>query len=339
MKKQLLLLAVLAAAAVSCREHSAQSASGAPSVAAITIDSAMTCGLSREFVGVVEDAYTTMLSFAVPGNIRRILVSEGDAVREGDVVAELDERTARNAWNAAKASLDRAEDGYSRAKQVYDKGSLPEVKWVEICSQLEQARSLFDIASKNLEDCRLVSPVSGTVSSVEARQGMNVAAYAPVMSLMSSDGLRLRIKVPESEISSLAKGDGAVFSVPAVSDGEYPAQVESKGVSADPVSHSYKLYLAPLSGTEGLLPGMVCRVRFSSSAGTGYSIPGRAVQLTNDGRHYVWTVREGRVMRRIVSVGGIGKDGVVISDGLAIGDVVVTDGVFRISEGMKVVVK
>lgn len=339
MKKQLLLLALLAVASVSCRERSVQSVSGAPSVAAITVDSAMTCGLSREFVGVVEDAYTTMLSFAVPGNIRSILVSEGDAVRQGDIVAELDERTARNAWNAAKASLDRAEDGYARAKQVYDKGSLPEVKWVEICSRLEQARSLFDIASKNLEDCRLVSPVSGTVSSVEARQGMNVAAFAPVVSLMSSDGLRLRIKVPEGEISSLSKGDRAVFSVPAVSEMEYPAEVDSKGVSADPVSHSYKVYLTPLSGTDGLLPGMVCRVKFSGGAGTGYAIPGRAVQLTNDGRHYVWTVRDGRVMRTIVSVGGISKSGVVISDGLSMGDVVVTDGVFRISEGMKVVVK
>lgn len=339
MKKTLLLLILLPLAAVSCREQSVRGRSGKASVSVLTVDSTMTCSLSREFVGVVEDAFTTMLSFGTPGTIKRILVSEGDVVHEGDVVAELDERTATNARDAAGASLEMAEDGYARAKQVYDKGSLPEVKWVEISSRLEQARSLFDIASKNLEDCRLVSPVSGTVSSVEARQGMNISAYVPVLSVMSTDGLRLRIKVPEGEISSLSPGDGAVFSVPAAGGGEHQARVASKGVSADPVSHSYKVYLEPLSGTGGLLPGMVCRVRFSDGGSMGYSIPGRAVQLTNDGHRYVWIVSDGRVMRRMVTVDGVCKGGVVVSEGLCCGDVVVTDGVFRISEGMEVVVK
>lgn len=311
-----------------------------PTVSTVVIDSSAMSGFAKEYVGVVDDSFTTRLSFAVPGNVKTVCVREGQRVNAGDVVAELDDRTARNAYNAAKSALERVKDGYDRAKMVYDKGSLPEVKWIEICSQLTQAESLFDVALKNLEDCVLVSPVSGVVSGVSVEQGMNVSAYAPVLSLMDIDRLEVEIKVPENEIPFVSCGSRVSVSVPAVDADGLEGRVVSVGVVGDVLSHSYKVRLS-VESCPGLMPGMVCRVSMlDSPLGTnGFAVPGRAVSLSNDGRRYVWIVDDGTVTRRYVDVDGLSKTGVIVSGGLGVGDEVVVDGGFRISEGMKVVVR
>lgn len=326
---------------VSCgNSHQQKTHKSLPSVSTVVVDSSAASSFDKEYVGVVDDSFTTRLSFSVPGNVKAVYAREGELVNAGDVVAELDDRTVRNAYDAAKSAYDRAKDGYDRAKMVYDKGSLPEVKWIEITSQLTQAESVFDVATKNLEDCKLVSPVSGVVSGVNVEQGMNVSAYAPVVTLMDIDRLEVEIKVPENEIPYISRGMKVSVSVPAVDAEDIEGSVVSVGVVGDVLSHSYKVRIS-VGNCPGLMPGMVCRVTMPDSkhGRRGFVIPGKAVSLSNDGRRYVWVVADGTVSRKYVDVEGLSKTGVIISGGLSAGDEVVVDGGFRISEGMKVVVR
>ncbi|MBO7465755.1 MAG: biotin/lipoyl-binding protein, partial [Bacteroidales bacterium] len=96
-------------------------------------------GETHSYVGTIAADKAVTLSFETGGALQRICVRAGQKVAKGTLLAELDNRTARNAYEAAKVTLERAEDGYRRAESVYQKGSLPEVKWVEIQTQLNQA--------------------------------------------------------------------------------------------------------------------------------------------------------------------------------------------------------
>ena len=71
------------------------------------------------YVGTVAADKSLTLSFETGGCIKRILVKEGQKVSQGQLLAELDDRTALNAYNAAKVTLERAEDGYLRAESIY----------------------------------------------------------------------------------------------------------------------------------------------------------------------------------------------------------------------------
>lgn len=309
-------------------------------VKTFVVDSSSVSAIPTEYAGVADDSYSTMLSFPVSGNIRKIYVNEGDRVSAGDLVACLDSRTAENALSAARASYERAVDGYERAKSVYEKGSMPEIKWIEVTSQRDQAAALYDIAMKNLEDCSLFSPADGVVSSVIAEQGMNIAAFSPVIGLIDPRAAEVEIKVPESEITSISIGGPASVEIQALGKSGIHARVVSKGVTADPLSHSYKVRLS-ISDPQGVMPGMTCRVVFS---GLGFSsssfvIPGKSVSVSNDGRRYVWLVEDGRAVRRYVGIGGMTASGVMVVNGLEIGDAVVVEGMTKISEGMEVVVE
>ena len=95
-------------------------------------------------------------------------------MRKGQLLAELDSTSARQTFDAARASLEQAEDACGRLRQLYEAQSLPEIKWVEAQTRLRQAESLFEIAKKNLSDCALYAPFDGVVGERRASAGETV---------------------------------------------------------------------------------------------------------------------------------------------------------------------
>ena len=93
-----------------------------------------------------------------------VKVDLGSRVRQGQLLAALDEVSMQNTYQAAKAALKQAEDAYQRMKELHEKGSLAEMKWVEVQSKLQQAQSMEAVARKNLTDCQLYAPFSGVIA-------------------------------------------------------------------------------------------------------------------------------------------------------------------------------
>ena len=115
------------------------------------------------YSGIIVPYMKTSLSFRLPGMVERIYVDEGDQVRKDQILAELDKATIKSSYEMALAMQYQAQDAYDRLKKVYDKGSLPEIQWEEIKSQLKQANSSLEIASQNLEKTVIISPKSGII--------------------------------------------------------------------------------------------------------------------------------------------------------------------------------
>lgn len=295
---------------------------------------------SREYAGTLEEKTSTELCFEASGRVTSVRVREGQYVKAGQLLATVDNTTTRNAYNAAKASLDRAQDGYDRARQVYEKGSLPEVKWVEVQTQLDQARSMEEISRKSLEDCNLYAPVDGTVCDKDLEVGMSVGPMIPVMRLVNMQGLYVKASIPEIDINKIHVGDQAKVVIGAMGDTAYNVVVEERNVDADPLAHSYMVRLRIKGSTKGLLPGMVCRVKFASeSVEGGFEIPNRGVQLDNDGRRFVWLANDSVAEKRYVAIGNLTATGVIVSQGLEPGDKVIVDGGNKVSTGTKISIR
>lgn len=293
---------------------------------------------SCEYVGTVEEGSASTLSFSTSGRVTAVYVKEGQHVAQGQLLAEVDNATALNSYKAAQATLRQAQDGYDRAKQVYDKGSLPEVKWMEVKTQLDQAQSLAQIAKKSLDDCKLYAPCAGTVADRNLEVGSSVAPFQPVMRLLNLGALSVRVSVPEVDIAQIKSGMSATVVVAALDNLELRGVVDERNVSADPLSHSYMVRLR-LQGTAGkkLLPGMVCKVAMGRrAAAEGMLLPHRAVQIDNEGQRFVWVVADGKASRRTVTIGDLSSNGVLITSGLDGGEQVVVDGTLKVSEGTRV---
>ena len=84
------------------------------------------------------------------------------------MLATLDRGSAQSTFDAAAASLHQAEDAYARMKQLYDKKSLPEMQMVEVETRLQQARSMYELSKKNINDCALHAPFAGGIGALIA---------------------------------------------------------------------------------------------------------------------------------------------------------------------------
>ena len=297
--------------------------------------------VSLPYVGVVEEESSTSVSFTGMAMLKTLTVGEGETVRKGQLLAVIDETQARNALATTKAALDQAKDAYDRMKLLHDNQSLPDMKWVEVESKVAQAQSAYDMAKKNLEDCRIYAPVSGVVGTKIMGVGETVLPTEPVLTILSIDKVKVRVSIPEREIAAIHASTATQITVDALEGETFQGGRIEKGVTADPMTHTYDIRITVPNPGHRLLPGMVARVSLPLTPSQGgdrgrFSLPVRAVQQATDKSLFVWTVQQGKAHRTPVSIGQTTGNRVVITSGLADGDQVIVDGYQKVGEGTPV---
>lgn len=288
------------------------------------------------FSGTVEEENGSVLSFSVMGVLKDMRVGMGSRVKKGQLLAETDRTSMESSYRAAKASLEQAEDAYRRMEELYKKGSLAEIKWIEVQSRYRQACSMEEIARKNLEDCKLYAPFDGVVAEKLAEVGQNVAPGVPVVKLVTDDELQVTIPVPETEIADVKVGQQAFVTVPALKGGKFSGVVTEKGVKAHPLSRSYLVKIKPGKPVGGLMPGMVAQVTLlTGSEGEVCIIPASVLQIDENNRSFVWVDAGGTATKRFVECGEFTPQGVVVLSGLVAGDEIIVEGQQKVCEGTK----
>ncbi|MGN0187020.1 MAG: efflux RND transporter periplasmic adaptor subunit [Paludibacteraceae bacterium] len=298
----------------------------------ISVIDSLHSGIIRTYVGEVEENSSLSLSFATAGTVEQVFVREGDHVRKGDLLASVDKQKARNAHNAAKAALTQADDGYKRLKQVYDQGSIAEVKWVEMQTNLEKAQSMEAIARKQLNDCDLYAPCNGIIGSCNAKIGGNLLPGQSAMTLLDITQVQVVFTVPENEIATIQLGDQGKIEVPALNNQTFTGKIGDRSLTANRLAHTYKVKIALDNQRQQLLPGMVCKVYIPQSGTGGFVIDGKAVQTRPEGIS-VWCISQGRAVRRTVESSQFVANGVLITNGLAQGDTIIVEGQQKLYDG------
>ena len=291
----------------------------------------------RSYSGTVEEENGTLLSFATSGTVDGVYIKDGESVGKGRLIATLDPTQARNMHNAALAALTQAEDAWRRMKELYDKGSLPEIKWIEAQTTLQQARSAEKMAAKSLADCRLYAPFTGVISQKNVERGQNVMPGTPVAKLVTVDRLKVKIAVPENEISQIAVGQKASVSIAALGGEVMTGTVTEKGVTADPMSRAYDVKITLRNNGRKMMPGMVAEVSIRRQDETATCIiPAHIVQIDENNNEFVWLAVGGKAVKRIITCGDFTASGVTVTSGLAAGDNIIVAGQHKVSNGTRV---
>ena len=125
------------------------------------------------YSGTIEPSQTIPLSFQTIGTVEKVMVDAGDAVKKGQLLATIDKGSMLNMYDIAQAKYQQAKDAYDRLKTVHEQGSLPEIKWVEMETNLEQAKSSLDLSRNNLDKCYMRAPEDGIIGRRNIEPGMS----------------------------------------------------------------------------------------------------------------------------------------------------------------------
>ncbi len=289
-----------------------------------------------KFVGVVEADSKTSVSFKVQGEVQTIAVSEGQYVRKDQVLAKMDTEIIEQDYNMAKSALTQAEDAYKRMKMMYDNNSLPEIKFVDAQTKLEQAKANFSMAKSQLNYAVLKSPINGVVGKRYIEVGENLMSGQTAFTILDIKNVKVKVAVPENEIPLLSVGEKAEVTIPVLGNHPLEGSITEKGFDGNKMTHTYEVKILLDNPTHTILPGMVCNVAINQDDNEGFVLPNNCIQIGSRGDRYVWCVKDGKATAVRVTIGQLTAQGVTITSGLSNDDVVIIEGMQKVSEGMNV---
>lgn len=286
--------------------------------------------------GEIEGWRTVNVGFKVAGVVARVLREEGDVVKAGDVIAELEADGYELGLQMASAGADRARDAFARAKKMSEQGGLPPADFVQVETGVRQAIAQEALARKQVTDTRLKAPISGVVARRGIQPAEQVAAGMPVFTIIAVDPVEARVGVPESAIGRVRVGQTADVRIPSLNQASFSGRVRVVGVAADPVSRTYSVRIAVPNPNGVLRPGMIAEVSIKNGNATRtLTLPGEAILHDADGAAlvYVYEATDNRVRSRRVQVGSVFGKEVEITSGLAGNEMVVVGGQHRLRTG------
>lgn len=344
--KQFIFLSLSAAAMVSftsCRQLDGKnSPDNANSVVRVEVETVKTLSDTGRFSysGTVEPLRSIPLNFQVSGTIVQVYADAGQKVSKGQLLASLNKADLLSANKTARATYLQAKDAYDRLKPVYENGSLPEIKWVEITTSLEKAEGMLELSDSNLEKTDLRASESGIIGSRNAEPGMSSIQPVAPFTLVNIEKVLIKISVPEHEIPHIKIGEKARIVVAALGSKAYEAQVHSVGVVANSISRTYEVKLILDNPSLELMPGMICDVSLHRTPNTRQLsvVPATAVSTDHKGNTIVYVLERSSMtaVARNVVTGTFYGNGISILSGLASNDEVIVTGKEKINNNSRI---
>lgn len=303
----------------------------------------------KSFPGVIDAAQTAELGFRVNGELSEIKVREGELVKQGQILAQLDQTDFVLAVKSADADFQRVKSDFSRAQKLIEKGAISRADFDSLKAQMRSAEVQLETAQQNLKYTTLKAPFDGVVARTYVENFEKISSSEKFAAIQDLSSLEVGIDVPESIMIQIRREESrhdvkAVFED--LGGRSFPLTFKEASTRSDENTQTYRVtFMMPAPQDANILPGMstlvVATEKREENAGDDIYVPAHAVLEDASGR-FVYTVEDienddqGTVRRRAVVVGKLSEHGIQIVQGLLVGDQVITAGMSKISEGMTV---
>jgi len=286
--------------------------------------------------GRAEAVERAALSPRAGERIVRVPVREGDRVRRGETLVELDARPFTCALKEAEARVVSAEVDYQR--QLFADSSASEEKRTRVAhlTGLTEAEQGLERARLDLEGSRIAAPFDGEVVEVDAAVGELAVAGRALVTLVSLEPIRVPVEILESDFGSLSPGAAASVHFAALPEETFRGTVRALRPEIDPQRGTGIAYIELPNSGGHIKPGMYCEAEIAArSYESRLSVP-RSALLERSRRLLVFRVKEGKAEWTYVETGLETEDRVEITSGLAPGDTVLTEGHLTLAHGAPV---
>jgi membrane fusion protein (multidrug efflux system) len=260
------------------------------------------------------------------GEVERVLVEEGDRVREGQVLAVLDGRQLRLEAAQARAQFAKAERDYRRQLELHQKGLVSAGAFEGLKFDFENLRAAYDLAELQLSYTEIRAPFAGLVATRHIKVGQNVAQGAKTFRITDPTPLKASVFVPERELARLAPGQLAVAQIDALGGRTFPARVTLVSPAIDPATATFKVTLQFADEAGVLKPGMFARVGIVFERKPAALQVPRVALIEADGAASVFVVQDGKAQQRAVTTGLADGGQIELTQGVTAGDDVVVVG-------------
>jgi len=272
----------------------------------------------------------------VGGEVREILVEEGDDVQRGQVLARLDGDRLRLEKEQAEAQLRKLRGDYQRNIDLKDKGLISEGDFEKIRFELEALQAKFDLASLELDYTEIRAPIDGVISERYIKLGNTIEVNAQTFKVTSLEPLVSYLHVPEREYRRIETGQPATVEIDALAGTHFEATVARISPVVDPATGTFKITIEVTDDERRLKPGMFGRIRIVYDSRANAMLIPRGAVIEESGESFVYVVTDGKADKRVVRTGYADGGNIEIVEGVAERDEVVVVGQTSLKNGSSV---
>jgi membrane fusion protein (multidrug efflux system) len=270
------------------------------------------------------------------GVLLRLMVEEGDRVREGQVLAQLDPERPRLELARAEANLKRLENDFKRSQELFATKLVSPEAHDRVRFDLETQKAAFDLARLELSYTQIVAPIDGVISERMVKEGNLIQLHQTLFRIDDFDPLLAVLSVPERELMTLKPQLPVSMSVDALPGVSFAGVVARVSPVVDPATGTFRVTCEFRDDTGSLKTGMFGRLNVIYDQRTNVlSIPREAL-VDEDGETSVFVVKDKVAKRTPVKIGYASGQSVEIREGLTDGDAVITVGRAAVRDGTKV---
>lgn len=289
----------------------------------------------REFTDIVEALGTAralesvVLTSRVSDTVQTVSFKDGQTVKKGDLLVELEDAEEQAQLSEARANLKEAESQFARTEDLVKRGNASTSTLDAQRRNVDEARFRLVAAQARLNDLRIVAPFDGVLGLRQISEGALINQSTPITTIDAIDVINLDFSVPERFIATMAPGQEVDAHVQAYPGRLFRGTVKTVASRVDPVTRSVIVRAEVQNSDHALRPGLLMTVEVISRTWQGLSIPEEAV-VPSGGRNYVFLKSGDMAERREVKL-GIRRPGYVeVTEGLQAGDRVVVEGTIRL---------
>ncbi len=296
-----------------------------------------------ELQGDVKTKQNVLIYPEMAGQLTKIYVKEGQNVKEGQILAKIDDGGLSNQLAQIEVEAKLSETTYQRQKRLWDQKIGSEIQFLQAKTKYEAQKNAVSQLKKQLGKSTIRAPFTGVIDDVIKEQGVVVAPGmgAEIFRIVNLSKMYIETAVPETYITSIKKGKSVDIEFPILGE-KITSKVRQAGNFINPANRTFKVEIAVNNKAGNIKPNLSAKLKINDYTNDeALLVPQSIISENAKGEQYVYVVTDlkdnrGKAKQVIIVTGKTQGDVVEVLEGIKAGDQIIKEGARSVQNNQEV---
>lgn len=277
------------------------------------------------------------------GTLEKVFVSEGQKVKKGQLLAEINDSGLNEQYEQMVIQAEFAKENFERTQRLWDNNIGSEMQYLKSKTDYEASKKMVDQMKDRLLKTKIYAPFDGEIDEIISNVGSNlIPGVSQILRLVNLDIIYAESFVSEKYISFISEGTEAIVQIPLLNM-EYRSSVNQTGNFINPSNRTFRIEVPVENFDNRIKQNLDAKIKINIyKKDDAIVIPLRIVREDALGKNFVYVMSEDNkegvylTSKQFITLGNKSEDKVEVTEGLALGDIVVLEGAYSVEDSQRV---
>jgi membrane fusion protein (multidrug efflux system) len=277
------------------------------------------------------------------GTLEKVFVSEGQKVKKGQLLAEINDSGLNEQYEQMIIQAEFAKENFERTQRLWDNNIGSEMQYLKSKTDYEASKKMVDQMKDRLSKTKIYAPFDGEIDEIISNVGSNlIPGVSQILRLVNLDIIYAESFVSEKYISFISEGTEAIVQIPLLNM-EYRSSVNQTGNFINPSNRTFRIEVPVENFDNRIKQNLDAKIKINIyKKDDAIVIPLRIVREDALGKNFVYVMSEDNkegvylTSKQFITLGNKSEDKVEVTEGLALGDIVVLEGAYSVEDSQRV---